>query len=264
MTKDESRSIVVIPVATLSYMLLLDDRSTCMPILTPLPRATDAELLDAPTHDLAALADNLGDLRALDRYLGGTALTWRALWPLLRVLPPSAPLTMLDVATGGADGPRILAARAQHHGYDLHPFASDRLADVLRLARNARATFPLIQHDALAIPLADAAVDFVTCSLALHHFDPPTAVTLLRELCRIARRGVIVNDLRRGRLAYAGARLLARGPWHTMARHDGPLSVLRAYTLEEARALLEQAGISAARVQAKPLFRMVIVVMPPV
>jgi ubiquinone/menaquinone biosynthesis C-methylase UbiE len=231
-----------------------------MPTLTPLSRSAEAELLDAPAHDLAALADNLRDLRTLDRYLGGTALTWRALWPMLRELPPSAPVRLLDVATGGADSPRILAARARRHGYDLRPFASDRLADVLRLARRDGARFPLIQHDALAIPMLDAAVDFVTCSLALHHFDPPAAVALLRELGRVARRGVIVNDLRRGRMAYAGARLLARGPWHAMARHDGPLSVLRAYTLDEARRLAAQAGIAGARAQAMPLFRMLIVV----
>jgi ubiquinone/menaquinone biosynthesis C-methylase UbiE len=181
-----------------------------MPIFIPLPRSADPELLDAREHDLAALADNLADLRALDRYLGGTALTWRVLRPMLRTLPPGAPATLLDVASGGADGPRILAQLARRHGYDLRPFASDRLADVLRLARSAGTRFPLIQHDALAIPAADAAVDFVTCSLALHHFDPPAAVALLRELRRVARRGVIVNDLRRGRMAYWGARLLAR------------------------------------------------------
>jgi len=231
-----------------------------MPILSPLPRSAEPELLDAPAHDLAMLADNLRDLRALDRYLGGTALTWRSLLPMLHALPPGAPTTLLDVATGGADGPRILARLACRHGYDLRPYASDRLADVLQLARRDGARFPLIQHDALTIPLRDASVDFVTCSLALHHFDPIAAVALLRELYRVARRGVIVNDLRRGRMAYWGARLLARGPWHTMARHDGPLSVLRAYTLDEARALVAQAGIAGAQVQARPLFRMMIVV----
>jgi ubiquinone/menaquinone biosynthesis C-methylase UbiE len=230
-----------------------------MPIFPPLLRSAEPELLDAPTIDVAALADNLHDLRVLDRYLGGTALTWRALRPMLDALPHGAHATLLDVATGGADGPQGLARLARRHGYDLRPFASDRLADVLRLARCGGARFPLIQHDALAIPLGDAAVDFVTCSLALHHFDPPAAVTLLHELCRVARRGVIVNDLRRSRMAYWGARLLARGPWHTMARHDGPLSVLRAYTLGEARALVGQARIANASVAARPLFRMLIV-----
>src|SRR5215211_3371145 len=221
-----------------------------MAILPPLPRSAEAELLDQPAQDYDALADNLQDLRELDHYLGGTALTWRALWPLLRELPRGASTTLLDVATGGADGPHGMVVRAHRHGYDLRPFASDRLADVLRLARAAGAQFPLIQHDALAIPLPDRAIDFVTCSLALHHFDPSAAVALLRELQRVARRGVIVNDLRRSRPAYWGARLLALGPWHAMARHDGPLSVLRAYTIGEARALLKQAGLDEAHVSS--------------
>src|SRR5258708_621586 len=101
-----------------------------MPTFPSLPPTAQSQLLDPPTHDLAALADNLRDLRALDRYLGGTMLTWRALRPMLRALPSGAPVTLLDVATGGADGPRILAACARRHGYDLCPFASDRLADV--------------------------------------------------------------------------------------------------------------------------------------
>jgi hypothetical protein len=231
-----------------------------MRLIFPLPRSLETELLDAPAHDLAALAENLRDLRDLDRYLRGTALTWRALLPLLQQTPPGAPLTLLDVATGGADGPRALASNARRHGFDLHPLASDRLSDVLRLARASGVPFPLALHDALAIPLPDGGVDFVTCSLALHHFDPLAAVALLRELSRVARRGVIVNDLRRDRLAYYGARLLALGLWHAMARHDGPLSVLRAYTLVEARALVAEAGLAQARVEARPLFRMLIVV----
>jgi SAM-dependent methyltransferase len=231
-----------------------------MKLLAPLPRSIQSELLDRPEHNLAELADNLRDLRQLDRYLGGTALTWRALWPRLRQLPRGAPVTLLDVATGGADGPRGLAARARRRGYDLRPIASDRLASVLRLARANGARFPLIQHDALAIPLPDRAVDFVTCSLALHHFDPPAAVALLRELGRVSRRAVIVSDLRRGRLAYLGARLLALGPWHAMARHDGPLSVLRAYTLAEASDLVARADLPGARVLGQPLFRMIILI----
>src|SRR5262245_37116375 len=112
-------------------------------MLPSLPRSDAAELLDAPIADLGALADNLRDLRALDRYLGGTALTWRALLPMLRRLPPGAPATLLDVATGAANGPRRLAALARRHGYDLRPVASDRLREVLRFARADGVTFPL-------------------------------------------------------------------------------------------------------------------------
>jgi len=230
-----------------------------MSILPDLPRSSATELLDEPIVDLDALADNLRDLRNVDSYLGGTRLTWRYLLPMLRRMPHGASATLLDVATGGADGPRWLASYARRHGYDLRPIASDRLIEVLRFARQAGGGLPLVRHDALAIPFQAGAIDFVTCSLALHHFDADGAVVLLRELARVARRGVIVNDLRRSRPAYWGARLLALGPWHAMARHDGPLSVLRAYTLVEARALAARAGLAQALVAARPLFRIVIV-----
>jgi ubiquinone/menaquinone biosynthesis C-methylase UbiE len=229
-----------------------------MSILSELPRSSEAELLDSPAVDPAALADNLRDLRQVDRYLGGTALIWRYLLPMLRRLPGRS-ATLLDVATGGADGPRRLSERAQSAGYDLRPVASDRLLAALRLARASGARFPLIQHDALAIPFCDGGVDFVTCSLALHHFEPDAAVALLRELKRVARRGAIVVDLRRSWPAYWGARLLALGPWHAMARHDGPLSVLRAYTLDEVRALVVRADLVHTVVAELPLFRVAVV-----
>lgn len=228
--------------------------------MTFLPRSDAPELLDSPSVDPAALADNLRDLRQVDGLLGGTALIWRELLPMLRRLPPGSPATLLDVATGGADGPRLLAAWARQRGYELCPFASDRLLAALQFAGGAGAWLPLIRHDALAIPVADGGMDYVTCSLALHHFAPADAIMLLRELNRAARRGVIIGDLRRGRMAYWGARLLALGPWHAMARHDGPLSVLRAYTVDEARELVRCAGLAGAQVKARGPFQMVIVV----
>jgi hypothetical protein len=47
-----------------------------------------------------------------------------------------------------------------------------------------------------------------------------------------------------------------------MARHDGPLSVLRAYTPAEVRAIVAQAGLAHARVEARPLFRILITLRP--
>jgi hypothetical protein len=44
-----------------------------------------------------------------------------------------------------------------------------------------------------------------------------------------------------------------------MARHDGPLSVLRAYTPGEVRALIARAGLTDALVEARAPFRIVIV-----
>jgi hypothetical protein len=65
-------------------------------------------------------------------------------------------------------------------------------------------------------------------------------------MCRVARRGIVVNDLVRNWPGYAGAWLfshaLTRNP---LTRHDAPLSARRAYTRREMTALFTCAGLSS-------------------
>ncbi len=63
-----------------------------------------------------------------------------------------------------------------------------------------------LQADVRALPLDDGAWTSSHASLVLHHLDPADAVAALREMRRVARRGVVVNDLRRGALAFARQR----------------------------------------------------------
>ncbi|HYI05588.1 MAG TPA: methyltransferase domain-containing protein, partial [Reyranella sp.] len=116
----------------------------------------------------------------------------------------------------------------------------------------------LQQADARALPFANQAFDVVTCSLALHHFSPADAVLVLRQMDRVCRTGFIVNDLRRGAVGYGASwfasRLTTR---NRLTRHDAPLSIRRAYTPEELRSLLDEAGVQNAEVQTLPWFRMV-------
>ncbi|MDQ2965611.1 MAG: hypothetical protein M3R57_07160, partial [Chloroflexota bacterium] len=56
--------------------------------------------------------------------------------------------------------------------------------------------------------------------------------------------GIVVNDLTRGRIQWLAAWLLARiATRNRYTRHDGPLSVRRAYTAVEMKALLAVAGL---------------------
>ena len=63
-------------------------------------------------------------------------------------------------------------------------------------------------------------------------------------MARVARLGIVVNDLDRGRVHWLGAWLIAHlitGNRYT--RHDAPLSVRRAYRRREMRELLAEAGL---------------------
>jgi 2-polyprenyl-3-methyl-5-hydroxy-6-metoxy-1,4-benzoquinol methylase len=101
-------------------------------------------------------------------------------------------------------------------------------------------------HDALMNPLPEG-YDVVTCSLFLHHLDNVEAEGMLRTMGAAARKLVVASDLVRNRWAYLMAvvacRVLTRSP---IVRVDGPLSVAAAFTVAEARALAERAGLSGA------------------
>jgi ubiquinone/menaquinone biosynthesis C-methylase UbiE len=225
------------------------------------PARSDApELMDAPGLDPDELAENLRDIRRVNRLLGGTAIILNHLTGLIALAPPGRPITILDLATGSADIPLAIADWARHHNIELRITASDVSEEMLAEARRQVAGHPdltLARYDGRDVPLPDDSFDVVLCSLSLHHLSPEDGVRMLREMNRLARLGFIVNDLRRTQLAYLGARLAGRFTTRNrLTRHDAPLSVLRAYTPEELRELLHRAGIHDATIRTHRWFRM--------
>jgi SAM-dependent methyltransferase len=210
-------------------------------------QSSEAELLDGAIVDLRLLRTNLRDMARANRWFGTNRAVLQRVMSWVRAMPPNTRPRVLDIATGGADLPRALQRWSEREGRTLTLLASDLSHDVLRIAQYETQSMPilLLQSNALTLPFADGGVDIVTCTQALHHFSRDAAVRLLREMARVARIGVIVSDLRRSYLAYWGARLLAYGPVSPLSRHDGPLSVLRAYTPPEVMALVRQATLPA-------------------
>jgi Methylase involved in ubiquinone/menaquinone biosynthesis len=214
------------------------------------------ELLDGPLADRATLAGNLRDLRRVNRFLGGTALSRRAIDALVvstaaAALAPADPhpIRLLDVGTGGADIPIALLASWRASGRRLEVTAVDSRPEVLEAAGGGSGGIDvpglqLAVADGRDLPYEDRSFDIAHASLVLHHLEPEEAIALLREMRRVARLGVVVNDLARGRLAWLGAWLLAHlATGNAFTRHDAPLSVRRAYTAIEATALFERAGM---------------------
>lgn len=205
------------------------------------------ELLDGPLSDPALLQANLRDMARANRLLGGAALSRRALAVLV---PGSEPVTLLDVGTGGADIPIALLRDARRISRPMHVTAVDSRTEVLDAAHALHpelATDPdltLEVADGRGLPYADGSFDVAHASLVLHHLDEDEAVAFLRELGRVARRGVVINDLSRGRLSTWGAWTLAHVTTRNhFTRHDAPLSARRAYTPAEAVTLLVHAGL---------------------
>jgi len=74
----------------------------------------------------------------------------------------------------------------------------------------------------------------------------------------------VVNDLVRSRLHYYAARLvLSVVARNHVTRYDGPLSVLRAYSVEEVREIARLAGLERAYVYTALGYRLVLVYVCP-
>lgn len=210
------------------------------------------ELLDGPLAGVGDLAGNLRDLGRANRLLGGIALSERAIQALA---PGADPITMLDVGTGAVDIPIALMANRRRRGRRLEVTAVDDRREVLDAAMRLRPAIVNLDGlrlevaDGRRLPYPDDAFDVAHASLVLHHLEPPDAVGLLREMRRVASRGIVVNDLSRSRLAWLGAWLLARiATRNRFTRNDAPLSVRRAYTIVELRDLLAEAGLRPVHV----------------
>ena len=201
-------------------------------------RADAVELLDSGDLSSIEVAANLADLARLNRLPGGTRTSIGA---IARVVGDARDVRILDVGTGRGDMPLAFSGR----GWST--VGTDTNADVLGVARRETSSDPLVEiveGDARALPFDDATFDVAHCSLLVHHLDPADATLALRELRRVARRGVVVNDLRRGLLPFVatGASVAALGR-SRVTRTDGLASVRRAYTVAELDRLLETAGL---------------------
>lgn len=217
---------------------------------------TGRELLDDPSADPAAVAVSLQNIARANRWFGGAGALRFGLTRTLGRIPRGSCLTLLDLGTGLGDLPRAAVAWARRRGIRLVPLGMDRSRVAARLATEAGV--PTAVACASAPPLRDKSVDVVLVSQVAHHLDAPSVVRLFQTCDRLARRAVVVADLRRGRLAplafRVGARLLRFDP---ATRADGVTSLRRGYTVPELRALLASAGI-AGRVARRPGYRLVV------
>jgi SAM-dependent methyltransferase len=200
-------------------------------------RADASELLDSGRLSLPEVEANLADLERLNRLPGGTAASMRGIGHLVA---PGNGARILDVGTGRGDMPLAFASR----GWDVVAVDANPVVLVVARRRLGGHGIDVVGADARALPFEDGGFDVAHASLLLHHLDPAAAVAALRELCRVARRGIVINDLRRGWLPLAASAasvaLLGRS---RVTRTDGLASARRAYTLDELDGLLAEAGL---------------------
>jgi len=214
-------------------------------------RVWTKELMDDPGIDRDQLDRALGYIRAINRRMGGVSALLRhlRLWSLR--WPRDRRITLLDLGTGSADLPVAARNWAQQNGFDLWITAVDNHPTTVDAARkHAHDTdgVDLLEADALTIGerFEPGAFDYVHAGLFLHHMPgDDEVVRVLGMMNRLARAGVVWNDLVRTRLGMVAINVMTVGQ-PEIIRHDARVSVRAGFNRREAKLLARRAGIDYA------------------
>jgi len=228
-------------------------------------RATATEFLDRPDCDPALAAASYRFMETVNCYFGGIRTVQRFLAAETAGRHAGAPLRILDIGSGSCDIPLAVSRWARAHGIPLHFTCLEMAGHAVEIARQqlARAGDPavqLLQENVLTHQPAEP-YDCAVASMCFHHFSNEQILTLLQRLRGFVINSVLINDLRRSRLASLAARLLLAGTGAPAGvRHDALLSIRRGFKISELRTLLRQLDSVTVSVEPVCWFRIAAII----
>jgi hypothetical protein len=194
---------------------------------------------------------------------GGIRMVRRFLATETKGRHAGAPLRILDIGSGSCDIPLAVSRWAGARGIPLHFTCLEKAGHAVDIARGelARAGNPsvqLLQEDAFTHQPAEP-YDCAVASMCFHHFSDAQILMLLRRLHGFVLNSVLINDLRRSRLAYLAARLLLVAT-PAGVRHDALLSIRRGFKISELSTLLRQLDSVTVSVEPTRWFRIAAII----
>ncbi len=218
-------------------------------------RSERDELMDTETVSYGEFRDCLVDLAAVNRLTFAKRPTLDFFDRLLESRRmKSAPLEVVDVGSGYGDMLRTIHAWAKRRGVpvsltgvDLNPWSRRAAFEATPADHGIR----WVTADAFAYEPPNG-IDVVISSLFAHHLPDPLVARFLSWMEQKSRVGWFVNDLHRHPIPYHFFRHFSKlARLHRFVRHDGPVSIARAFEAADWHKLLESAGIPQSLVDVR-------------
>jgi len=224
-------------------------------------RSQHPEKMDDPSVPEGEVRKALAEIERINKWLGGYRVVLDA---LDRLDWPREPVVIMDLGCGGGDVLRAVSRWADKKQRRVRLVGIDMNPAMTRYAGNKSLKFPAISFRTANVfddgLLADAP-HIAMCSLFAHHFDRDELVKLIKQMHRLARRAVIINDLHRSQIAYHSIKAITTLFSRTyLVKYDAPLSVARSLTRREWQEIMSAAGITRYSIRWRWAWRWEIII----
>ncbi|WP_297702430.1 methyltransferase domain-containing protein [uncultured Eudoraea sp.] len=191
-------------------------------------RNTESELMDNPNVTIDTLRLVFNDINKSNRFLGGNSITLGKVSELIKEFPKKQ-YTIVDMGCGDGEALRKLAIYFRKIAVDVELIGLDLSENALSIGRALSVDFPeitFLKQDILTLKPLDLNCDILLCTLTMHHFSNQQIPLFLSQFTKLAKIGVIINDLQRSVLAYYLFKGFSAIFIKTkIAKHDGLISI---------------------------------------
>jgi 2-polyprenyl-3-methyl-5-hydroxy-6-metoxy-1,4-benzoquinol methylase len=105
--------------------------------------------------------------------------------------------------------------------------------------------------------------DIVCINSVCHHFSDESLILLFKTLVQQVKLAILINDLNRHWMSYYTTKFATKlFTFSSLAKHDAPLSVLRAFRKQELIDIIEKAGLSSYQIRWVWPFRWEVIIWP--
>jgi ubiquinone/menaquinone biosynthesis C-methylase UbiE len=225
-------------------------------------RSNEKELIDDLELDNDALRQNLEELALINKYLGGNQVTTSGLSRLLPnslITNPQFPITIADLGCGGGDMLMVMADWAKKKGINAQFIGIDANDFMIDFGTKRTANYPNISYlhqDIYSDNFKEKSFDIVTMTLFCHHFSDESLVTLLQQLKKQTRIGIVINDIHRHWFAYHSIAWITKLFLKSyLVKNDAKLSVWRAFVRQDLEKIIQNSGFTKYSIRWKWAFR---------
>ncbi len=208
-------------------------------------RALEKEIIDLRPLTPEETASVYRRLTWVNRWLGGARVILDHLEKFSRAWKRGELIRILDVGSGASDIPAAVMDWAKGRRFKVHVVSLDIDAEALRYGRERykRHGLSQVRASCFQFPFAPHAFDYAITSMFYHHLTDQQIRENLLSLNSLTKRGIIINDLSRSRMSYAGFWILSLFTRDPVFRHDGLLSIRRAFRIEDLEKLRVETGL---------------------